>query len=96
MQNFTDSKSNEELKMLFTRGAHHWNVSCIHIVQHLFHTNLHTAQINSHYIVLMKNPADKGQALNLQRQIFPCDKKYFLEALADAWYQKPYGYLLID
>lgn len=96
MQNYTDVKSNEDLKTLFTRGAHHWNISCIHIVQNLFHTNLRTARINSHYIVLMKNPADKAQALNLQRQIFPGEKSFFLEALTDAWNHKQYGYLLID
>jgi len=84
-----------ELNNLFSRGSHHWNVGVIHIVQNLFFSNLRTARINSHYIVLLKNPSDKLQAHTLARQLYPSKYKSFLESFDDACLQ-PFGYLLID
>lgn len=96
MQNYSNKKNSSDLMTLFTVGSHHWNASCIHLVQNLFNENLRTARINAQYIVLTKNPADKAQALCLQRQIYPGNKKYFLESLVDAWVMNKFGYLLID
>lgn len=90
-----EMKSNKNLVSLFTKGSHHWNLSCIHIVQNLFFNGLRTPRINAQYIVLMKNPADKLQISNLGRQIFPTNQKYFMESYHDAC-SKPYGYLVID
>ena len=48
---------------LFTKGSHHRNLSVIYIVQNLFHQgkgNL-SISLNSHYLVLFKNPRDKLQ-----------------------------------
>lgn len=84
-----------DLTSLFTRGCHHWNTSVVHIVQNLFYDNLRTARINSHYMVLLKNPSDRLQVMNLGRQLYPDKQKYFNESYNDAC-AKPYGYLLID
>ena len=89
------SKKSGDLHSLFCRGSHHWNMSVIHIVQNLFYSNVRTARINSHYLVLMKNPADLLQMNTLARQLFPQDKKYLFDAYKDAC-SKPFGYLLID
>ena len=86
---------NDQLNKLFTRGSHHWNISIVHIVQNLFHTNLRCARINAHYIVLMRNPTDQLQAMTYAKQVFPGKSKYFQESLQDAC-SKKYGYLLID
>ena len=51
--------------------------------------------MNSHYLILFKNPRDAAQIVHLGRQIFPHRIKYFREAFADAA-SRPYGYLLID
>ena len=80
---------------LFTKGAHHWNCSCIHIVQNLFYGNIRTARINSHYLILMRNPSDKLQVCQLARQLFPTKQNDFLEAYGDAT-KEPYGYLVVD
>ena len=90
MQNLRDDK----LTALFTRGAHHWNVSIVHLVQNLFH-NSRTARVNAHYIVLMRNPCDKLQVQTLGRQIYPGQTKFFNEAYKDATERK-FGYLLAD
>ena len=80
---------------LFIKGCHHWNISIMHLVQNLFFGGLRTARINSHYIVLMRNPSDKLQVSNLARQLFPGQQNALLEAYKDAT-AVPYGYLLID
>ena len=59
------------LSQIFTKGSHHWNLSCIHIVQNLFYDGMRTSRINAQYIFMMKNPSDQLQAMNLARQIFP-------------------------
>ena len=64
-------KKNCGLTDIFTRGCHHWNVSVFHIVQNLFYGNIRTARINSHYIVLLRNPSDKLQAVQLAHQMYP-------------------------
>ena len=74
-------EKNTELVSLFCRGSHHWNVGIIHIVQNLFFNNLRTARVNSHYLVLLKNPSDRLQVMNLARQLYPGQQKFFLESL---------------
>jgi len=64
-------KKDDTLSQLFTKGVHHWNISCLHIVQNLFCTGHRTARINAHYLVLFKNPSDKSQAAILARQLYP-------------------------
>lgn len=95
MMEASTSKGNNTLHSLFSRGSHHWNLSIIHIVQNLFYSNIRTARINSHYLVLLKNPSDALQAINLSKQIYPSNRKFFMEAFKDAT-STPFGYLLID
>ncbi|MCP3681301.1 MAG: hypothetical protein GY861_01300 [bacterium] len=91
-----EMKKNEKvLAQVFTRGSHHWNLSCIHIVQNIFINGLRTSRVNAQYIVLMKNPSDKLQAQNLAKQIYPGKTKHFMESYEDAC-KEPHGYLLID
>lgn len=90
-----EMKRDKRLVELFTRGCHHWNVSCIHIVQNVFFEGLRTSRVNAQYLVLMKNPSDKLQAMNLAKQLYPDRQKYFLDSFLDATSQ-PYGYLLVD
>ena len=94
MSEFAKNKKSD-LTQLFTRGCHHWNCSAIHIVQNLFFDNLRNARINSHYLVLLRNPSDKLQVMNLGKQLFPQQQKFFMESYEDAC-SEPYTYLLID
>ncbi len=90
-----EMKGDKRLTQLFTKGCHHWNLSCIHIVQNVFFEGLRTSRVNAQYMVLLKNPSDKLQAMNLAKQLYPGQQKFFMDVFNDAT-SKPYGYLLID
>ena len=62
-----ETKGNGDLLKLFTRGCHHWNISVIQIVQNLFFDGLRTSRINCDYIVLVKNPADKSNLVDVTK-----------------------------
>jgi len=66
---------------LFTRGSHHRNLSVIDIAQTLFHQGKGSRSIslNSHYLVLFKNPCDKLQVLTLAKQMYPGRTDFFLK-----------------
>ena len=82
---------------LFTKGSHHRNLSVIYIVQNLFHQGKgnRSISLNSHYLVLFKNPRDKLQILTLAKQMYPGHTDFFLKQYEEA-VRRPYGYLLID
>lgn len=82
---------------LFTKLSHHRNVSVIFMTQNLFHKNKHirTMNLNTHYIVLFKNPRDVGQVATLARQMYPGKSNFLIESYQDAT-KEPRGYLLID
>ena len=82
---------------LFTRGSHHRNLSVFFVTQNLFHQGRSSRAIslNSSYIVLMKNPREKAQALYLARQVCPENQKFFQQAYEDAT-RNPHSYLLLD
>lgn len=85
----------EFLDSIFTKGSHNWGVSVILITQHLFAKELKIARNNSHYLILMRNPAGALQIRTLACHLFPTRVSYFLESYADAT-SKNFGYLLID
>ena len=91
------SETDSRVTKLFTKGSHHKNASVIYISQNLFHEGKENRNIslNSHYLILFKNPRDAVQIAHLGRQIFPDKGKYFREAFTDAT-SRPYGYLLVD
>ena len=69
----TKLHSDERLKRLFSVGSHHKNLSVIFIIHNLFHQGkeMRNLSLNSHYIVLFKNPPDKLQISTLVRQMYP-------------------------
>ena len=71
---------------LFTRGSHHRNLSVIYIVQNLFHQGKGSRSIslNSHYLVLFKNPQDELQILTLATQTYPGQTDFFLNQYEEA------------
>ena len=56
-----DAGGDERIVNLFTRGSHHRNLSVIYILQNVFHQGKGSRSIslNSHYLVLLKNPWDQ-------------------------------------
>ena len=91
------SETDDRVTKLFTKGSHHKNASVIYLSQNLYHRGKENRNIslNTHYLILFKNPRDSGQILYLGRQLYPGKAKFFSEVFADAT-SKPYGYLLID
>ena len=92
-----DASKDKRIVNLFTRGSHHRNLSVIYIVQNLFHRGKGSRSIslNSHYLVLFKNPRDKLQILTLAKQMYRKQTDFFLNQYEEA-VKIPYGYLLID
>ena len=91
------NESDERVTKLFTKGSHHRNISIIYIVQNLFNKNKdqRTISLNSHYLVVFKNPRDASQITHLAKQMYPGKLKYVQEAFKDAT-AVPHGYLLFD
>lgn len=81
---------------LFTKGSHHTNTSVILTVQNIFSRNkeMRDISLNAHYMVLLKNPRDKLQVRNLDRQMYP-GKHGFLTSCYEYATRKPYGYILL-
>ncbi len=91
------SDQGSSITKLFTQGSHHRNLTIIYIVQNIFNQSkeMRNVSLNSHYLVLFKNPRDKTQARTLGQQMFPSHPGFLLAAYEDAIKGK-YGYLLID
>ena len=92
-----DTSKDKRIVNLFTRSSHHRNLSVIYIVQNLFHQGKGSRRIslNSHYLLLFKNPREKLQILTLAKQMYPGQTDFFLNQYKDA-VKRPFGYLLID
>ena len=92
-----ESKDDVNVSNLFTKGSHHKNISVFFMSQNLFVQGKHTRTIslNSHYLVVFKNPRDRAQFSNLARQMYPNNSKYLEECYNDAT-KIPHGYLFID
>ena len=91
------AETDDRVTKLFTKGSHHRNLSVMFIVQNLFGKNKEqrTISLNSHYIVLFKNPRDASQITHLGKQMYPGKLKYIQESFKDAT-SVPHGYLLLD
>ena len=89
--------SSEVMEDLFVKGMHHQRLSILYLNQNLYCKGKHsrTINLNTHVLVLMKNPRDVSQLLCLIRQAFPGKGAFVMEAYKDAT-SKPYGYLILD
>ena len=91
-----DAGNDKRIVNLFTRGSHHRNLSVIY-TSCRFHQGKGSRSIslNSHYLVLFKNPRDKLQILTLAKQMYPRNTDSFINHYEEAE-QRPFGYLLVD
>lgn len=88
-------EKDDRVDKIFTKYSHHRDVSVMFLTQNIFHKGARTMTLNSHYLVLFKNPRDAAQITYLARQMFPGKSKYMLEAFNDAT-KNPYTYLVVD
>ena len=86
---------NTQVQQLFTRGSHHMNLTIIYINQNMFAQGkcARNLALNTHYLILLKNPRDKSQVSILGKQLGLGNA--LVEANQDCT-SKPYGYLLVD
>src|SRR5262249_41285503 len=89
------SEADERVNNIFTKYSHHQGVSVVFLTQNIFHKKCRTMTLNSHYLVVFKNPRDNTQIHNLARQMYPSNWRYMTESFADAT-KKPYTYLFVD
>ena len=86
-----------EVQNLFTKYCHHYNITVIFLTQNMFTQGpcARTININTHILVLFANKRDESQAMNLGKQLYPCNSKVFMDAYEDAT-SYLHGYLVID
>ena len=91
------NETDQRVTSLFTKGSHHRNMSVMFIVQNLFGKNKEqrTISLNTHYMVIFKNPRDTSQITHLAKQMYPGKLKYVQESYKDAT-SSAHGYLLVD
>ena len=86
-----------EVQNLFTKYCHHYNITVIFLTQNVFAQGpcARTINIYTHILVLFANKRDESQAMNLGKQLYPCNSKVFMDAYEDAT-SYLHGYLVID
>ena len=92
-----EAGSDNRVVNLFTKGSHHRNLSVIYIVQNLFHQGKgnQSISLNSHYLVLFKNPRVKLQILTPEKQMYTGQTAWFMKQYEYAR-QRPFGNLFVD
>ena len=94
-----ESQSSKDVSQLFTRQVHHHGCFIIFLSQNLFAggKEYRTQSLNTHYLVLFKNPRDKSQVNFLARQVEPRRINWlaFIDFYEEAT-KRPHGYLFID
>ena len=90
-------ETDDRVTKIFTKISHHMNVSVLYLTQNLFFGGKQnrTIGLNSHYLVLFKNPRDATQVATLGRQMFPGSSKFIVEAFKDAT-STPFNPLVLD
>ena len=89
--------NDQRVSDLFTRGSHHRGLTVMYLTQNLFPPGKlsRTISLNSHYMIIFKNPRDSLGISTLARQMYPHNTNFLLQSFQDAT-KKPYGYLLLD
>ena len=93
----SECSKDQRVSDLFTRGSHHCGISVMYLTQNLFPPGKQsrTISLNSHYMIIFKNPRDSLGIATLARQMYPKNVNYLLESFDDATC-KPFGYILLD
>lgn len=90
------SSNDQNIQSLFIKGVHHSSTSVIYITQNMYNSGRFARDIrlNSHYMFIFKSPTFTSQIDYLNRQLFPRNKHFLVDAYKKAT-DKPYSYLLI-
>ena len=87
----------KEIKEWHVRKSHHFSTDVLTISQNLFEKvkEYRTISLNSHYIVLFKNPRDNSQIIHFAKQYSPTDIHFVINSFRDCT-EKPHSYMLFD
>lgn len=90
--------NSDTISKLFTRGSHHTDTSVACLVQNIFHQGraMRNINLNSHYIVLFRNPRDIHQVSRMASQMYAKNKSRFMVDAYKKAVSKPHGYLVCD
>lgn len=90
------SANDKSIQSLFVKGVHHSSTSVIYITQNMFNSGRFARDIrlNSHYMFIFKSPTFVSQIQYLNRQLFPQNKDFLVDAYKKAT-SKPHSYLLV-
>jgi len=93
----TEAGKDQKVLRIFTVDSHHNNITVFFLTQNIFPQEKYSRSIslNCQYILLTNNPRDRNQLVQLAKQIFPGQTKFFSESYNDAVTQKQYGYLIL-
>jgi len=93
----TQAGKDEKVLKLFTVDSHHLNLTVFFLTQNIFPQEKYSRSIslNCQYILLTNNPRDRNKLVQLGKQIFPGNSKFFKEAYDDAVTDRKYGYLVL-
>lgn len=91
----SDVVNNKEIENLFTKYSHHRNISVCYLTQNLYCQGkcARNINLNTQYMVLMRNPRDVNQIKLLSKQLGVGD--LLVKAYNDV-HTKPFQYLLVD
>lgn len=81
----------------FIKKSHHCDTSVIYLVQNIFDKtpDHRTISLNTHYMVIFKNPRDGSQISHLAKQMFPTNARLMTDAYRQAT-ARPHGYIIVD
>ena len=87
----------KQIKDWFVRLSHHSLVDTCLLSQNLFERNkeYRTTSLNSHYIILFKNPRDSSQISHFAKQFSPTDTHFIINSFRDSTIE-PHSYILFD
>ena len=84
-----------QIKDWHVRKSHHFQCSVLTVTQNCFEQGFRTISLNSHYLVIHKNPRDGSQILHLSKQLCSGNTNFLCEAYLDST-SEPYSYILCD
>jgi hypothetical protein len=92
-----DKQDIATVKKVFTAGSHHQKTNVIFISQALFmkDPNYRIISLNTHYLIVFKNPRDMSQINVLSRQIYP-NKPKFISTVYNTETTAQHSYIALD
>ena len=91
----SDVIENKSLLNLFTVGSHHKKISTIFLTQNIYGKGKYARTISAEFSLhgSFKKLRDQSQVVQLSRQLYPGDTKFFQEVFKLATEEK-YGHLI--